>query len=87
MFFGCLKKKMSAVVWDWQCQNKGTTLNKYTLIEEVYKIVEAMMEDNGSQLLVKGFERSGIYPWNSEKVISSRLKPSSVFRSPVHEAS
>lgn len=72
----CAIFKSLKMAWDtelvkWQRQNYGTKLPKATFCSMISKV----WTNTNPSLLIKGFEKGGIYPFNSEVIPVEKFEP------------
>ena len=77
-FFSSLKAGFKRGRENWHRSNIGASLNKYTVIPLVQKAAENILE-NKPDLIGKGFQKAGIFPWNPASPNMERTGPSQVY--------
>ena len=79
-FFSSLKKQLKTLVWDWQCtpSNAGQSLNKYSIVALLRVATELCLEK--PDLILNGFRRAGIFPWDPLAPDTSKLLPGTIFQ-------
>ena len=79
-FFVSLKVGLKAEEEQWhrETDNIGSNLNKYSIVELVYKVTERIIADK-HDLITKGFKQAGILPWNPLAPNHIRMEPSKVY--------
>ncbi|XP_060603827.1 uncharacterized protein LOC132756711 [Ruditapes philippinarum] len=75
--FGSLKQSWREAVRAYQSENIGEFVTKQTFAR-VFK--EAWRKSAKIEAVITGFQDSGIFPWNPQKVLASvKLEPSTMF--------
>ena len=77
-FFNSLKSNLAKQQHIWQGKHLGENLTKYTVMEEVlYPVTEGILEN--PSIIINGFKRAGLYPWNPEAPDKIKLLPGSIY--------
>ena len=75
-----LKDVLKRKVTEWQ-QCNTTALSKYTVVPLLRASVEELLVSR-PEVIVSGFRRAGLVPWNPLAVEQAKLAPSSIFALP-----
>ena len=78
-----LKDVLKRKVTEWQ-QRNTTALSKYTVVPLLRASVEELLVSR-PEVIVSGFRRAGLVPWNPSAVEQEKLAPSSIFAPPQEE--
>ena len=74
-----IKRVYKEEVWTWLQKNLGVLFDKYSFIQVFAVVWEwAACEENS----IKGFEKSGIFPWNPQAIKDGKLAPALIYEHP-----
>ena len=76
VLMNCIKTVYKEEVRIWLQKNPGVLFDKYSFIQ-VFAVVWQQVAQE--EISIKGFEKSGIFPWNPQKIKDGKLAPSSIY--------